>query len=292
MLFLWWPAGFYFYPRSPCGERRCALEAAVQPSVFLSTLSLRRATPAERVGNPAPGYFYPRSPCGERPGKHSDPDFGYRFLSTLSLRRATWPSLSLPRSSTDFYPRSPCGERRQRCLEVTHNVDISIHALLAESDTLGSTSWVTQRLFLSTLSLRRATSASSPRTSTKRFLSTLSLRRATRLGQRIGGSQLFLSTLSLRRATSAPMTSWLSTMNFYPRSPCGERPMPSARLAAVNKISIHALLAESDGRASGQIGKGGYFYPRSPCGERQAHPDSHIKWQKISIHALLAESDL
>ena len=34
--------------------------------VFLSTLSLRRAT-LERRRKPRPGqYFYPRSPCGER----------------------------------------------------------------------------------------------------------------------------------------------------------------------------------------------------------------------------------
>ena len=78
--------------------------------------------------------FYPRSPCGER--------------------------RKLPESNTsvsNFYPRSPCGERRYRFLGAVPSYNISIHALLAESDSghdLGGR--VTQR-FLSTLSLRRAT---------------------------------------------------------------------------------------------------------------------------------------
>ncbi len=35
---------------------------------------------------------------------------------------------------------------------------------------------------------------------------------------------------------------------FYPRSPCGERPGKSTTLTRIAWISIHALLAESDGR--------------------------------------------
>ena len=101
---------------------------------FLSTLSLRRATPLAKV-------------------RHCE---GYIFLSTLSLRRATRWARSRRRPSSNFYPRSPCGERLMlpvlRCLKryfyprspcgerlrapsqrlYLHN--ISIHALLAESD--------------------------------------------------------------------------------------------------------------------------------------------------------------
>ena len=56
----------------------------------------------------------------------------YVFLSTLSLRRATQ---LLQGPSRDFYPRSPCGERRYwPCVHVVGR-SISIHALLAESDT-------------------------------------------------------------------------------------------------------------------------------------------------------------
>ena len=39
--------------------------------------------------------------------------------------------------------------------------------------------------------------------------------------------------------------------NFYPRSPCGERPAEIAQAAARLAISIHALLAESDGYQAG-----------------------------------------
>ena len=34
----------HFYPRSPCGERRASQGADIGNKVFLSTLSLRRAT--------------------------------------------------------------------------------------------------------------------------------------------------------------------------------------------------------------------------------------------------------
>ena len=36
-------------------------------NIFLSTLSLRRATTCGGGWNEQPRYFYPRSPCGERP---------------------------------------------------------------------------------------------------------------------------------------------------------------------------------------------------------------------------------
>ena len=101
-------------------------------------------------------------------------------------------------------------------------------------------------VFLSTLSLRRATPAWLPYfPMEQRFLSTLSLRRATvhvyelvwgvsisihallaesdASGFLIGSRSQFLSTLSLRRATGLPV---------------------AGRIA--RRISIHALLAESD----------------------------------------------
>ena len=149
---------------------------------------------------------------------------------------------------TYFYPRSPCGER------------------LLISTKKGQV----LSLFLSTLSLRRATCQR-----------TRSAARAT---------STFLSTLSLRRATNRDLASHCGNNNFYPRSPCGERP----------EVSDKVPLAE-------------YFYPRSPCGERQAlhtFPLNYLaflstlslrratptarrddKYNVISIHALLAESD-
>ena len=59
----------------------------------------------------------------------------------------------------------------------------------------------------------------------------------------------------------------------------------------IPEISIHALLAESDGFALLVNGGARYFYPRSPCGERRGCGQYCIHVREISIHALLAESD-
>ena len=174
------------------------------PSAFLSTLSLRRATSRRALGfvdpdisihallaesdsmgryeEPFRSHFYPRSPCGERRGTLSDTSdvtnisihallaesdllscFGritnVLFLSTLSLRRATlgaWKSCDVRRN---FYPRSPCGERHRDIANGERKKYISIHALLAESDRRKTTDMRQRRIFLSTLSLRRATQA-------------------------------------------------------------------------------------------------------------------------------------
>ena len=146
----------YFYPRSPCGERQTTSLTAVLTLSFLSTLSLRRATrrafstcsririsihallaesdsPAS-VTPTASRNFYPRSPCGER--------------------QMLYPSSP---HCCDFYPRSPCGERRAANSSSGKSITISIHALLAESDPVDIRTFQTLKIFLSTLSLRRAT---------------------------------------------------------------------------------------------------------------------------------------
>ena len=51
-------------------------------------------------------------------------------------------------------------------------------------------------------------------------------------------------------------TVWLVGDDFYPRSPCGERPVQLAVRANAAGISIHALLAESDGIVVGWGGAG------------------------------------
>ena len=129
------PSALHFYPRSPCGERPMQGVTYTPLKVFLSTLSLRRATPIR----PAP-VLPPRI-----------------FLSTLSLRRATPPRWCCGRTGWHFYPRSPCGERHIGAKPVPIVDDISIHALLAESDHHGVQQADRRSQFLSTLSLRRAT---------------------------------------------------------------------------------------------------------------------------------------
>ena len=79
----------YFYPRSPCGERRSAHSGAASRGYFYP-----RSPCGERRTCYCSGSlicnFYPRSPCGERPTKQNNPPIFQRY----------------------FYPRSPCGERQ------------------------------------------------------------------------------------------------------------------------------------------------------------------------------------
>ena len=147
----------YFYPRSPCGERLCTPHSAAPwqgISIHALLAESDQRCPALPTSAPGisihallaesdsffgrfavdPSYFYPRSPCGERQ-KLIDKSCQFNgFLSTLSLRRATdWPPV---RDVIQW---------------------ISIHALLAESDVFSFCFSVFDFLFLSTLSLRRAT---------------------------------------------------------------------------------------------------------------------------------------
>ena len=101
--------------------------------------------------------FYPRSPYGERPGENHANSQQEKFLSTLSLRRATVSVPLVNGGGLYFYPRSPYGERLYGFCEGVFILRISIHALLTESDILGALWVLSTQIFLSTLSLRRAT---------------------------------------------------------------------------------------------------------------------------------------
>ena len=80
------------------------------------------------------GNFNPRSPCGERRGTAGQVLTKTAFQSTLSLRRATWPG---NRFCTFFRFQSTLSLRRAtfRSFSPSPREGISIHALLAESDT-------------------------------------------------------------------------------------------------------------------------------------------------------------
>ena len=102
-------------------------------------------------------------------------------------------------------------------------------------------------IFLSTLSLRRATVTSVARTPT----TVISIHALLAESDPIFGKidtrgSIFLSTLSLRRATTYLSILFQKFLNFYPRSPCGER---HCIIDIINNVVNH-------------------FYPRSPCGER------------------------
>ena len=107
----------------------------------------------------------------------------------------------------------------------------------------------------------------------------------------IPGKRRFLSTLSLRRATGRVHYGQRCHPDFYPRSPCGERRDNTGHSNRHWKISIHALLAESDAVFDGNRYKIKKFL--STLSLRRATPNSRPLFcsKDISIHALLAESD-
>ena len=124
------------------------------------------------------------------------------------------------------------------------------------------------------------------------FLSTLSLRRATLTMADLGKRNIrFLSTLSLRRATAFRSPRIALMVDFYPRSPCGERRRRGVTCYLDNIISIHALLAESDW--PGLLARPFLLQFLSTLSLRRATDARRALGfvDPISIHALLAESD-
>ena len=147
-----------FYPRSPCGERHNGHETAPYIVRFLSTLSLRRATVGQkRLRQKLAISIHALLAESDRQSWRK-PHGQKKFLSTLSLRRATFRAVKIscawsisihallaesdlagpsgPAFLFNFYPRSPCGER-----PIVNNIVLM------------------PREFLSTLSLRRATTS-------------------------------------------------------------------------------------------------------------------------------------
>ena len=150
------PIALNFYPRSPCGERRNNSNNELVCTVFLSTLSLRRATCNNCI------FCFCHKISIHALLAESDFEAGRAgmqaalFLSTLSLRRATSTSAKRWRP-TEFLStlslRRATGETQQN----GRKNHISIHALLAESDGKSNKLAEQKLVFLSTLSLRRAT---------------------------------------------------------------------------------------------------------------------------------------
>ena len=193
--------------------------------VFLSTLSLRRAT---RLCSGAGNALV--------------------FLSTLSLRRATRKQSCPVRPPGYFYPRSPCGERHVLSVRYALFWYISIHALLAESDSKNAMEINGSHGFLSTLSLRRATPS-------RKYLSSNTSHFYPRspCGERPGqfgvcGLPTIISIHALLAESDQPAHSprlmhreFLSTLSLR-RATLHS----NMSLDAYTHISIHALLADSD----------------------------------------------
>ena len=195
------------------------MDGLISIHALLAESDVRMSTLRSAIWN-----FYPRSPCGERPSSNSSWQVIEIFLSTLSLRRAT----------RGYGSGALCK-------------DISIHALLAESDfPPARTRFIIAGISIHALLAESDVCPAGCRQDSGDFYP------RSPCGERRGKADhlvavlVFLSTLSLRRATSA-----------------------KGGVAGIATISIHALLAESDAE----------------------HGHTKRRWA-ISIHALLAESDI
>ena len=126
--------------------------------------------------------------------------------------------------------------------------EISIHALLAESDTIFAVRPYDAPIFLSTLSLRRATWPHQ-----RHFAPDEDFYPRSPCGER-------------QYLVRGQRPNW--GISIHALLAESDQPRKTEVPGAI--ISIHALLAESDLRACPVSSPRRYFYPRSPCGERQA----------------------
>ena len=193
-----------------------------------------------------------------------------------------------------FYPRSPCGERPHPIGILVRVVEISIHALLAESDRICP-------VFNPVV----------PPISIHALLAESDLGK----GYIRESPPLISIHALLAESDLAPEENPTQQRNFYPRSPCGERRhnlnLPSrpidisihALLAESDNspkwnpskyrdISIHALLAESDVQIGCRSFLNSIFLSTLSLRRATAKPLRMCHTVDISIHALLAESDI
>ena len=186
--------------------------AQVLPTAkFLSTLSLRRATKACRT------WTYERlisihALLAESDGASSKyMSYGWDFYprSPCGERRS---AADLPRPVQDFYPRSPCGERQVLRYGVLTASLISIHALLAESDNCNFTQ-KKHPLTISIHALLAESDAINFHPKARKGISIHALLAESDLAGPSGPAFLF---------------------NFYPRSPCGERPYTRTQSASLS----------------------------------------------------------
>ena len=167
-----------------------------------------------------------------------------------------------------FYPRSPCGERQLAIYNQLLIQNISIHALLAESDVAGLIFRAKFVIFLSTLSLRRATKICKY-VARRNVISIHALLAESDIYCHLSGASYSISIHALLAESDGPWSTLpIGMANFYPRSPCGERLVVDGHRVHITRFlstlslrratiilrysvslsvfSIHALLAESD----------------------------------------------
>ena len=260
---------FYFYPRSPRGERHGqAVSDGVQRSISIH--APREGSDAHLAGGKPPrADFYPRSPRGERRDAvgfagggvtisiHAPREGSDLVTSTLSIN-IKWISIHAPREGSDI-PRSGC--------DAMLNF-ISIHAPREGSDRRAKHPLRPAANFYP-----RSPRGERPLKAGVRWWQVDISIHAPREGsdcntlafQTVNTS--FLSTLPARGATLIGGRHRHDHRNFYPRSPRGERRgSPSrSRCRCPTTISIHAPREGSDMLAIRQGGAAMIFLSTLPA---------------------------
>ena len=245
-----------------------------------------------RTGSGRTTNFYPRPPCGER--LILPPAFAARWnfyprppCGERQGCRANWTA-----GRQHFYPRPPCGERPAERPEAVPAGNISIHVPLAGNDSTRLSPRQKRDI-----SIHVPLAGNDKRTvvgqiAAQKFLSTSPLRGTTvrRRGRRRQADHFYPRPPCGERPMRSPLTGTTASY-FYPRPPCGER--RGQRMLAVHRqnISIHVPLAGNDLGPSGVRRQTIHFYPRPPCGERREVLHWRYLTRRISIHVPLAGND-
>ena len=216
--------------------------------------------------------------------------------------------------AADFYPRPPCGGRHPLWRRDADLRFISIHALRAEGDSTDPYLLMCARTFLSTPSVRRATSLPASY-NTWGNISIHALRAEGDIVLCRAVSKFeFLSTPSVRRATIIVVRFLFRSFDFYPRPPCGGRRRTKTELSSCTEFLSTPSVRRATVHLIPQLAAVRHFYPRPPCGGRPVQrvillssgsiflstPSVRratyackldIRRCYISIHALRAEGD-
>ncbi len=261
------PDWMRFNPRTPCGVRHAMLSCAGPCRRFQSTHSLRSATgycwtrrqglsvsihallaECDEICNDYKNQQYgfnPRTPCGVRLSDWFSPCPANQFQSTHSLRSATCFS-----------------GIRKTCRKV------SIHALLAECDSLRMKQLVDVLAFQSTHSLRSATCW---------------------LYRTVRPAVVSIHAL-LAECDEAFQSACNCWKGFNPRTPCGVRLRHCGRETWIKRFqSTHSLRSATAGRAETSFKQGVSIHALlAECDSQDLGIDTD---RLVSIHALLAECD-
>ena len=191
--------------------------------VFLSTLSLRRATAGAYCGWRRPAHFYPRSPCGERrqscrPDRPAGPISIHALLAESDAFECKSPAVNNISIHALLAESDPF-----RVLIITV-IQISIHALLAESDRPhGCLHWRCRNFYPRSPCGERRAEPQAPALvhdiSIHALLAESDYKRRTQKQEQPAIS--IHALLAESDPTAVKITPKPS--DFYPRSPCGER---------------------------------------------------------------------